>query len=1407
VKRSGTVYECLNELERRGLSRSIPIRVHLIFLVLLLLLATPDLFSQTAASITVTTTKSSVIFGEPVKLTARVRDSFGNPLPLAPITWTVEPSSAATIAADGTVTARQLTVVIFRAVSGSVRSEISIQFLPKRIVVTPQRDTMTVGSTQIIRAEAMDVNDRSIAGTVFRWTMTNLLRGWNNDNPMATIDGGGQMRALVQGQVWIDAVIAYASPIPAFVNQVRGETVVEMRAPQTYNFTRVFAAEPVQATSQLSPRLSQLVPTETDGFIFGASLDATGLALLKWQDGSLQTLLTSGRPHIQTGLPLVDILAYTTNHNGDVLTNELDSSGNTELSRGPAQAQTPLLVPGTPLYIADRTNRFDIQRNSLSDSGINVVQVNYTEAETLRAATGLFRGDGRGLSEKIVSTLDRLPGYPNDPFLFRYYGVTADGTAWFVTTIGLDNSKYVLWKQKPYGPIERMLGDGDSFQGSPVRFVGNTAPAGLFVASNGEVVASVQTAPASYFARWVGDDPTPQVLRTGTNNLWWHEPGVGTLITSNISNRGVGLYLWNNGDPRPLLLVNSTLNGSHVTEIQSAVANSHGVIFAMVTTVDNPMVIVRLQPDVQIVLKAYDNIPVSVPPVISTIVRGRRPGLPVVITGSQTGTIATITENGKLAPILSVGDALPGGKIFRGSNGNQVRTVQTGEIVFADTNGLYMWRNGTSTLLVPNPSTVEGVQIAAANAIEVNSGGAMAIWFGGTGSGIYLMSGGNLTKVLRLGETFNGGVVTTFRPPAIDDTGRIAFWVVTDKGESLAIWSQGFLSSVFADGSTMPDGRVARSHDGNVLGSNDGFVIKVTMTDDSTLLLRYRSAFEYVVRRDERTPTGSFVLFAGAWAANRTGSVAFFYGGGNALNHLIAKRGDTIYEVQDWDEPTADGDLLVTSITALTMADDATVFALTVDDSGQQLIYQGSPILGSIETSFSVRSFGGVSLTTSGTSPVLTSGYARVDSNSLLPALAIFGYRQNGVLVSEAAVPASAPITSGRFFAEIGSAVNTGLAIANPNDDGATISYRFVRTDGSEFRSGVMTLGGNQQRALFLDQSPFDGGSDFIGSFSFTSTVGVSVIALRGYTNARGEFLITTLPVVNLSQAPSTTASTIPHFATGGGWTTQILLVNPTEFPLAGSLQFYSPGSANSAGVPVNVTVGGRTGNSFSYSIAPGSSTKLVLTGDAVASGSVRVIPQAGAVPSALAVFSFASDNVVVSEAGAAGVSGTAMQMYAESSGVPFTIGSIQSGVAIANPSSAPVSVTLEVRNLDASPTGTSPITITIPANGQTGKFLNEYFPTLATPFQGVLRVTAASPVSAVGLRGRTNERNHFLITTTPPSPISQTAAPLTQILPHLVDGGGYTTQIIVIGNGAGDFGGTLRYFTRNGLPLPLNLR
>src|SRR5262245_20042039 len=172
--------------------------------------------------------------------------------------------------------------------------------------------------------------------------------------------------------------------------------------------------------------------------------------------------------------------------------------------------------------------------------------------------------------------------------------------------------------------------------------------------------------------------------------------------------------------------------------------------------------------------------------------------------------------------------------------------------------------------------------------------------------------------------------------------------------------------------------------------------------------------------------------------------------------------------------------------------------------------------------------------------------------------LAIIGLRQNNVLITEASVPASPLIQSGRIHAEIHGPVNTGLAMANPNGRPATLSFFFTDRNGN-FRQGSTTIPGNGQIAAFLSESPFNGDSSLSGTFTFNSSVPVSVIAIRGRTNERGEFLITTVPVDDLSAPSLQRTAVLPHFADGGGWTTQIVLVNRTDSVLTGTVQFRDP--------------------------------------------------------------------------------------------------------------------------------------------------------------------------------------------------------------------------------------------------------
>src|SRR5262245_58136279 len=154
----------------------------------------------------------------------------------------------------------------------------------------------------------------------------------------------------------------------------------------------------------------------------------------------------------------------------------------------------------------------------------------------------------------------------------------------------------------------------------------------------------------------------------------------------------------------------------------------------------------------------------------------------------------------------------------------------------------------------------------------------------------------------------------------------------------------------------------------------------------------------------------------------------------------------------------------------------------------------GAPGINTVPFTLSDRSM--TSVTTREAPARMTPGYARVSAASgPVPAgLAIFGYRQNGIMISEASVPAATLLTRARVPAELNGAARTGLAIANPNSDPATVSFFFTDTDGQTLRTGSGIVPANGQISAFLDEAPFSGPARFSGSFTVTSSRAVSVV-------------------------------------------------------------------------------------------------------------------------------------------------------------------------------------------------------------------------------------------------------------------------------------------------------------------------
>ncbi len=289
---------------------------------------------------------------------------------------------------------------------------------------------------------------------------------------------------------------------------------------------------------------------------------------------------------------------------------------------------------------------------------------------------------------------------------------------------------------------------------------------------------------------------------------------------------------------------------------------------------------------------------------------------------------------------------------------------------------------------------------------------------------------------------------------------------------------------------------------------------------------------------------------------------------------------------------------------------------------------------------------------------------------------------------------------------------------------------------------------------------------------------------------------MTTLPVGPVGET-STASLIFPQYADGGGVATQVVLVNSTDETATGSIEF----------------IGADT-QPVGYSIAPRTSTVVRTAGTAptIQAGWVRVTPEGGTrTPSGLVIFSFKQNGVTVSQAGVlASPMSTAFRLFAESAGNMRAgqIGSMQTGIAVVNPSAASVPVTFELESLSGASAGLTG-RITLPAQGHVALFMDQ-IPGLeaALGVQGVLRISAPAAIAVLGIRGRYNERGDFLMSTIPPSNEADPPATTNLYIPHFVDGGGVTTQFILFGGSAGQSSnGTLRFFSQTGQVFGLRLR
>jgi hypothetical protein len=426
---------------------------------------------------------------------------------------------------------------------------------------------------------------------------------------------------------------------------------------------------------------------------------------------------------------------------------------------------------------------------------------------------------------------------------------------------------------------------------------------------------------------------------------------------------------------------------------------------------------------------------------------------------------------------------------------------------------------------------------------------------------------------------------------------------------------------------------------------------------------------------------------------------------------------------------------------------------------------------------------------------------------SPLAGISIFRLRDAaGNLVSEAAVPAAVPATSGLFFVDTRAGADTAVALVNPGSEEASITLRLRDSSGTPVGDpATIKLPSKAQTALFLSGVFGNNASNFLGTASLESTQPVGGVSLRAVVNNRGETIYSALPVAQAAAAGITGGELgFPHLAIGGGYRSVIILLNPGTARLTGKLRLHDNQGAALA-LPGGV-------QALDYSIPPGGhflfdSASMAI--DKAVSGYAVVAADSGnALPVGTLLFSGFSGNLLISEAAVPAsrhLRRALLFVDQQSTELRNAAETLITGVAIANRGSNSAKVRFILRNMLGSVVGI-PRTIEIPARGQTARFVHELMGSAAFEMQGSLEVVSDQSIELLTLRGTYNAQGEFLFTTLP---VADYAAESKGALlfAHFADGGGYSTQTVVLNpsDAAGQI--TLRYLSSTGTPRLVDVK
>ncbi len=165
--------------------------------------AAPEPARATTVTVSPATARLNAL-GATVQLSAQVLDQHGQAMAGANVSWASNDADVATVDSNGLVTAVANGTATITATAGGAAgtATVAVAQAAVGIAVTPTADTVVVGDTIRLVAEAFDENEHRVEGAEFTWS--------SSDSSVATVDGLGLVRGVTEGVASVTATSASA---------------------------------------------------------------------------------------------------------------------------------------------------------------------------------------------------------------------------------------------------------------------------------------------------------------------------------------------------------------------------------------------------------------------------------------------------------------------------------------------------------------------------------------------------------------------------------------------------------------------------------------------------------------------------------------------------------------------------------------------------------------------------------------------------------------------------------------------------------------------------------------------------------------------------------------------------------------------------------------------------------------------------------------------------------------------------------------------------------------------------------------------------------------------------------------------------------------------------------------------